>query len=406
MAQDAPPQGTRTSPWSGDPLTATERETAERIRPHLTAGCLVVIGDGAGAPVGLARALTAAARDAGGVRLLLGWSLELPVDLDPAAFPDVRVVLGGYALRREMNDRVQYLPVRLSAVPSLLAHLRPDLAVVSMRPGPGGLTFGSEVSWMAAAVDASRHTVAELNHGLPRSARTPALRADQVEVVSETHRAPLLLPSTPPGPEDEEIGRHVAALVHGGDSLQMGPGRMGDAVLGALDVPVRIDSGIVTDAVVDLERRGLLLDDPRAAYLVGTEHLFAWADGRAIVDRVEHTHDLTRLASTALVAVNTALELDRVGSVNVEGVGGRVIAGIGGHGDFATAASRSLRGISVVALPTTRGGRSTMVDRLSSPVSTGRSDVDVVVTETGSADLRGLSDRERQSALTALWDTA
>jgi acyl-CoA hydrolase len=404
MAQEAPP-GESASPWSGGPLTAGELATAERIRPHLSAGCLVVVGDGAGAPVGLGRALTAAARDAGGVRLLLGWSLALSVELDPAAFPDVRVVLGGYALRREMNDRVQYLPVRLSALPSLLAHLRPDLAVVSVRPGPGGLAFGSEVSWMAAAVDASRHTVAELNHGLPRSARTPVLRRDQVEVVSESDRPPLLLPSTAPGPEDEMIGRHVAALVREGDSLQMGPGRMGDAVLGAVDVPVRIDSGIVTDAVVDLEARGLLLDEPRAAYLVGTERLFEWADGRAIVDRVEHTHDLTRLAATPLVAVNTALELDRVGSVNVEGVGGRVIAGIGGHGDFATAASRALRGTSVVALPTTRGGRPTLVDRLSSPVSTGRSDVDVVVTETGFADLRGLSDRERERSLSALWDS-
>jgi acyl-CoA hydrolase len=58
----------------------------------------------------------------------------------------------------------------------------------------------------------------------------------------------------------------------------------------------------------------------------------------------------------------------------------------------------------VVALPTRRGGRRTLVERLSAPTSTARSDVDVVVTEHGSADLRGLTDAERTAALRELWD--
>jgi acyl-CoA hydrolase len=44
-----------------------------------------------------------------------------------------------------------------------------------------------------------------------------------------------------------------------------------------------------------------------------------------------------------------------------------------------------------------------LVDRLSAPVSTSRSDVDVVVTEHGSADLRGLTDSERIVALREIW---
>jgi acyl-CoA hydrolase len=45
-----------------------------------------------------------------------------------------------------------------------------------------------------------------------------------------------------------------------------------------------------------------------------------------------------------------------------------------------------------------------LVERLSAPVTTPRSDVDVVVTEHGAADLRGLDDRERERALRALWE--
>jgi acyl-CoA hydrolase len=43
------------------------------------------------------------------------------------------------------------------------------------------------------------------------------------------------------------------------------------------------------------------------------------------------------------------------------------------------------------------------VERLGAPASTSRSDVDVVVTELGVADLRGLDDRERKAALQAIW---
>jgi acyl-CoA hydrolase len=164
--------------------------------------------------------------------------------------------------------------------------------------------------------------------------------------------------------------------------VQFGPGGVGDASLRALEVPVHVDSGIVGDAVIDLEARGLLAGPPLATYLAGTPAVYAWADGRPILARVEHTHDPRRLADKTLVAINTALEVDAVGQVNVEGFGGDVIAGVGGHPDFAGAATRSATGLSVVALPTVRGGRPTLV---------------------GTADLRGLDDRERAAALRAIW---
>lgn len=46
---------------------------------------------------------------------------------------------------------------------------------------------------------------------------------------------------------------------------------------------------------------------------------------------------------------------------------------------------------------------STLVRQLQGPVTTPGHDVDVVVTERGSADLRGLTRPERRAALAALW---
>ncbi|WP_242532460.1 acetyl-CoA hydrolase/transferase C-terminal domain-containing protein [Nocardioides sp. S5] len=219
----------------------------------------------------------------------------------------------------------------------------------------------------------------------------------------ETNRAPLEL-SLPGRTEvTDEFGRLAATLVRPGDSLQFSPGGVGDAFLRALDVPVRIDSGTAGDADVDLDARGLILDSPLATYLAGSGVVYRWADTRRILARVEHTHNLTRLANQELVAMSTALEIDLTGQVNVEGFGADVIAGVGGHPDYAGAAVQAIDGLSVVALPTVRGGRRTLVDRLSTPTSTTRSDVDVVVTENGIADLRGLSDAERTRALRSIW---
>jgi len=224
-----------------------------------------------------------------------------------------------------------------------------------------------------------------------------------VTIVSEVERPPLGLPEPALNDEVRTMARHVASLIRADSVIQYGPGLVGDAVIRGLQVPVRIHSGLVTDAVVDLDRRGLLTGNPVAAYIVGTPGLYEWSEGRAIATRIERSHDLSYLSDLPLLAINTALEIDLTGQVNVEGFGQTVVAGVGGHPDFAVAGSRALAGLSIVALPTLRGRHRTLVQTLSAPASTARCDVDVVVTEFGIADLRGLDDEERRQALVSLW---
>ena len=380
---------------------------------HLHPGALVAIADGCGAPIGVGSQLGDAARAVGGVRVLLGWSMTAPIDVhDADAFTDIRTVMSGYALRAPVRDGlVRYLPTRLGSVPRLLAGtLRPDVLVAALRPGNGGpgdsgLVFGSEVGWMRAAVEAGATVLAEVNHGLPAASDGIPVPHEQVVVVAETDRPPHQFTTNAPDDVAHAIAAHAAAMIPEGATLQYGPGTIADAILRAIAVPVHIDSGLVGDAVLDLDARGLVLGPPRGAYLAGTQPLYDWAHGRSILEPVEVTHDVSRLAEhDCFVAVNTALEIDPVGQVNVERVGGQPVGGIGGHADFALAASRSRRGLSMIALPSTHRAGPTLVEQLSAPVTTARADVDVVVTECGVADLRGLDDREREHALRNLWN--
>lgn len=392
--------------WDVAELTEQELAVAYKIAPFLRRDCLVVIGDGAGSPYALGRALAHAAAQVGGIRLVVGWSFEPPVPFDSPAFTDVRVLVGGYGLREATRlPHVHYVPVRLSSIPALLrTALRPDVLIAGVTPVEGGVGFATEVSWMRAVVDQGVPVLAELNHGLPAASDDGALPADQVTIVSEVDRPPLGLPVPTITDEARTMAGHVAALVKADSVIQYGPGLVGDAVIRGLQVPVRIHSGLVTDAVVDLDRRGLLAGDPVAAYIVGTPDLYRWCDGRAVATRIERSHDLSYLSGLPLFAINTALEVDLTGQVNVEGFGKTVVAGVGGHPDFAVAGSRALDGLSIVALPTLRGRHRTLVHTLSVPASTARCDIDVVATEHGIADLRGLDDEERRRALVALWD--
>src|SRR5262249_8021910 len=111
---------------------------------------------------------------------------------------------------------------------------------------------------------------------------------------------------------------------------------------------------------------------------------------------IGQTHDPARIAAIPdYVCVNSALEVDLLGQVNVETAAGRHVGAIGGSVDFLRAAARSPGGRSVVALPAATGrGRPRIVPRVETVSALG-ADVDVIVTEHGAAEVRGVPAAER-----------
>jgi acyl-CoA hydrolase len=337
--------------------------------------------------------------------VLLGWT---PEDRPWLASPALRgrTLLAGYALADAVADgRLVYVPVRLSSVPRLVADaLRPDVAVVTGVRRGSELVFGASVGWGPAVARAARHGVVVEIDPDGTDLGGPPVPGRILAVVDRPMSD--LPPSVPRTPDDVDlvIGRHVASVLPDEPTLQHGPGGVAEAIVAAVDRPVRVWSGLVTDAMAALDDRGLLLGSVTAAYVWGGKPVAELAAaGKLHLVPVEESHDLTRVSAIdRFVACNTALQVGLDGSVNVERVGGRYVAGIGGHADFCAAAARSVGGISIIAFrSTTRSGASTIVPQVE-VVSTPRCDVEIVVTEHGVADVRGVDDGERARRIAAV----
>src|SRR5690625_6540444 len=93
-----------------------------------------------------------------------------------------------------------------------------------------------------------------------------------------------------------------------------------------------------------------------------------------------------------LISINTALEFDIYGNVNSTHVSGtKMMNGIGGSGDFA----RNARLAIFVTKSIAKNGDISSIVPFVPHVDHTEHDVDVVVTERGYADLRGLAPRQR-----------
>ena len=179
-----------------------------------------------------------------------------------------------------------------------------------------------------------------------------------------------------------------------------------------------VHSGMITDEIAELIEAGVVTGARKSVdrglavtgLLLGTGTLVkrAAADKSILLRDTRYTHDQAVLAAQhALVAINSAIEVDLTGQSNIEVAAGRYVGGTGGAADFLRGAARSAGGIPVIALPSTTG-RSTagpasrIVARLHGPAALARADAGVIVTEYGVADLRGLSLTRRRERMIAI----
>lgn len=185
--------------------------------------------------------------------------------------------------------------------------------------------------------------------------------------------------------------------------LQFGVGSLGNALMGALgDADLNRElvyfGEVFQDGLLDLVDEGLLQCASASTLALsreGQDRLFNDIDRYAdsiVLRPVDISNALELIKRFGVVAVNSALEVDIYGHTNSTHLNGtHVYNGLGGSGDFNRASL-----ITVVALSSTAdGGEISRIVPMVPHVDHTEHDIDVIVTEHGVADLRGLSPIER-----------
>ncbi len=320
--------------------------------------------------------------------------------------------VGGPARELVRAGRADYLPIRYSEIARVLPPF--DVVVLHTSPPRGNaVNLGVSVGLARDLALRARRVIAEVSERVPVTCGESALPLERIDLLVEGDGAPVAHRAAPPGEVERRIADGVCALLPEGATVQLGLGGIAEALLERLcERPdVRIHSGMVTDGIAAFARPGR--PPVISGEVIGGEALYAFAAGNPALELrpVSHTHSpfvLGRLPRFA--AINGAFEVDLTGQANAEVAGGSVASGIGGSLDFAEGAALSDGGLAIVALPSTAEGgrRSRIVPALAPgvPVSLPRACVHAVVTEHGTAALRGRSVAERARALAAIADPA
>jgi acyl-CoA hydrolase len=293
-----------------------------------------------------------------------------------------------------------------------------DIALVQVSPANarGEHSFGLINDYIRTAVESAAVVIAEINEQVPWTPCDAPLRSDEITVAVHTDRPLLEVPAAPFGELERRVAAHLEPLIPDRATLQMGIGALPEAIVAMLSDrrDLGVHSGMIGDSIADLMERGVITNAFKGidagititGGLIGTSRLYRFAHENPALRLCpsSYTHSgATTAAVRRLISINSALEVDLTGQVNAEAIGTDYFGAVGGQVDFVRAAALSQGGLSIIALPSTgKEGRSRIVARLSGPVTTARSDVDVVATEHGIARLRGLGLRERIHALTAI----
>ena len=414
-------------------MVMTAEQAAAKIRP----GQRVFIGTGGAQPLRLVRALVA--RHAALADLLVLQSLtfgEAPYALKELAD---HFSVNAFFVSANVRDMIQegygyYTPITLSDIPRLLANgeIPLDVALIQVTPPDihGRCSLGISVDIVKSAAANAGLVIAQVNPRMPWTLGNSFLSVLDLDILVPVDE-PLVEAA---GTEADDgisaegserglstqgtraIGQNVASLVEDGSTLEIGIGRIPQAVVPFLKrkKDLGIHSELITDSVIELVESGAVTGAQKTTdrgkivttLAIGSRRLYDFVDNNPLFsfNPTEYVNDpLVIGRQNKMVAINTALEVDLTGQVCADSLGTSFYSGVGGQADFNQGAGRSSGGRAIIALPSTASGgtvsRIVATLRPGAGVVTTRVSVHYVVTEYGIAYLRGKSVQERAMAL-------
>ena len=409
-------------PFWKDKYSATIT-TADRAVAKIKPGQRIFIGTGVAEPLELVRALTKRAYELPDTEIVH----LLTFGEAPYAHKELAQYFrtNSFFIAENVRDIIQeglgdYTPVHLSDIPRLFdsGQLPLDAALIQVTPPDerGMCSLGVSVDIVKSAAENASLVIAQVNPNMPRTHGDSSLHIHEIDVLVPVNEPILEIHESSADEETKQIGEYLASLVEDGSTLELGIGRIPQALMRFLHS--RKDLGIhtemITDGIVDLVKSGVVngarktVDKKKvvASFCLGTKKLYDFVNNNPAFSfhPTEYVNDPSIISQQhKMVAINTALQIDLTGQVCADSLGNKFFSGVGGQVDFNRGAAKARGGKAIIALPSTAlGGEVSRIVTHLSPgagVVTTRAGVNYVVTEYGVAYLHGKSIQERAMAL-------
>ncbi len=303
-----------------------------------------------------------------------------------------------------------YLSTSVGISPSVLRHA--DKVVIELNAHHSHRL--SEIHDIAILPPPPHRDPISIAHSMSRMG-TPFASVDPRRIVGivETRAPDGCHALDAPDAVSTRIAEHVVEFLHNEKKagrippeflpLQAGVGNVANAVMAGLgahpDVPpFFMYSEVFQDSLVELMRAGKVLGASATSLTIsedGLQRIYGEMDffgARIVLRPQELSNNPGIIRRLGVIAINTVLEADIYGLANSTHVAGtQMMNGVGGSGDFVRNAY-----LSVLVTPSSaKGGRISSIVPMVSHVDHNEHSVQVIVTEQGLADLRGLGPIER-----------
>jgi len=234
----------------------------------------------------------------------------------------------------------------------------------------------------------------------------------KVVAVVETNASDRVTPFSPPDAVSQRIAEHIIHFlgheVKQGRlppellPLQSGVGNTANAVMAGLNngpyTGLTAYTEVLQDGMLEMLKSGRMAMASATALSLSPDGIKEFMDNldfyrqRIVLRPQEISNHPEVIRRLGIIAMNGMIEADIYGHVNsTHLMGTRIMNGIGGSGDFARNAYLSIFMTGSVA----KGGKISCIVPMASHVDHTEHDVQVIVTEQGLADLRGLAPRQR-----------
>ncbi|SUQ28280.1 Propionyl-CoA:succinate CoA transferase [Vibrio vulnificus] len=337
-------------------------------------------------------------------------------------FKHISLFMGPLERKCQHGGNIEVMNFHFSNFKQTFAALKPNTVIIEVTPpnSDGYVSLGACGGvGSKEALKYAKKVLFVVNDQQPFIGNKDNLvHIDYADFVVEGHHSIAMPKAGEPSELEQQIAQHVSPFIENGMTVQIGIGTISNAMGMALrnHQDLGIHTEMFTESLMEMCKAGAV--SGKLKNYKPNKIVTAFAAGPQEVMDFLHNNDAIEMGGMAevvdayevakndnFVSINTCVMVDVVGQVASEGVGFSQISGSGGQLDFVRAAGMSKGGVSILALSSTRDGKEGLESNIrialptGTPITTPRNDTQVVVTEYGAADLRGLTTPQRVKAL-------